>query len=571
MRGLFRALGLIGVIALIFSAAGVRAQQAAGDWLGTLDASGAQLRLAVHIKQGADGSLTGTLDSLDQGVTDLALAAVVESGGGLTFEVPRVHGRYSGRWDAAKGQWGGTWSQGSPQPLRLARGVAPPAPVIAGLDGDWDGALSLQGIALRLALHVKTGATGTVATLDSIDQATMAIPVAALGRDGDKVRLEVKPVAAVFEGVLSANGGSIVGAWRQGGSGLPLTLNRRAPGSPEAKLNRPQTPLPPFPYRVEVVAFDSPSAGVKLAGTLTIPQGRGPFPAVVLISGSGPNTRNETVFGHQIFLVLADHLTRSGLAVLRYDKRGIGASGGDYIHATTGDFAADAEAAAAYARSRPEIDPTRVGLVGHSEGGLIAPMVAASDPRIAFTVLLAAPGLDGERVLDLQSALIAKAMGQSDAKVAAAGALYQRLYAAVEVAKDAPDATARARAVLAAQAAAGAPPTPAQQVEAMEFATDWFRFFLTYDPSPVLRQVRCPVLALWGSKDLQVPPEEDLPPLRIALAGDRDVTLEVLPGINHLFQTATTGSPAEYATIEETMSPTAMERISAWIVKHVGP
>jgi hypothetical protein len=186
-------------------------------------------------------------------------------------------------------------------------------------------------------------------------------------------------------------------------------------------------------------------------------------------------------------------------------------------------------------------------------------------------VLLAAPGLPGARILDLQQALIAKAMGVSEAKIAAARELNQRLFAAVEGAKDADEAKARALATFEASAAAGAPPADGRAIEAAELASDWFRFFLTYDPVPALRRVRCPVLALWGSKDLQVPPVEDLPPVRAALADDHDVTAEVLPGLNHLFQTAATGSPAEYATIEETMSPAALATISTWIQKRVSP
>jgi hypothetical protein len=565
MRKLALALVLAGAFGVTRAAT---AQEAAGNWLGTIEAGGARLRLAVHIAKGPGGALTGTMDSLDQGAVGIPLAAVTQAGDALGFEVPKVGGRYDGRWEAAKGDWVGTWRQAAALPLTLVRGEPPAAPVVTGLDGDWDGALKTGVVSLRLALHVKTDPRGTIAGLDSIDQGTNGIPVASIARDGQKISFKVNAVGGTFEGALSADGASIAGTWTQGGPSLPLTLNRRAPGVPQARLERPQTPKPPFPYRQELVKFDSPGAGAQLAGTLTLPPGKGPFPAVVLISGSGPNGRNETVMGHQIFLVLADHLTRSGLAVLRYDKRGVGQSGGDYLHATTRDFALDAEAATAWLRARPEIDPLEVGLVGHSEGGLVAPLVAASDPRIAFMVLLAAPGLPGAKILDLQQALIARAMGASEAKIVATQAVNQRLYAAVEGAKDGADAKAKALAALGASAPAGAP-ADAQAIEATQLASDWFRFFLTYDPVPALKQVKCPVLALWGSKDLQVPPAQDLPPVRAALAADPQVTVEVLPGLNHLFQTADTGSPTEYATIEETMSPAALDEISAWIEKRV--
>jgi pimeloyl-ACP methyl ester carboxylesterase len=548
-------------ILAIGGATGARAQEAAGSWIGTLSVGAAQLRLAAHIQKAANGAYSGTLDSLDQGTMALPLANVTVSGGELSFDIPPVHGRYEGRWDAAKAAWVGTWIQGAPLPLVLVRGEPAATPVVAGLDGDWDGALKTGAVTLRLALHIKSGATGTVATLDSIDQGAMGVPLAGLAHDGSKVRFELKAVGGVFEGALAADGASVSGTWRQGGGDMAVTFTRRAPGARQVELKRPQTPKPPFPYREEAVTFDSPGAHAKLSGTLTLPPGKGPFPAVILIAGSGPNTRDETVFGHHVFLVLADHLTRAGLAVLRYDKRGVGASGGDYFHATSRDFADDAQAALAWLRTRADIDGARIGLLGHSEGGLVAPMVAAVDKRLAFVVLLAAPGLNGEEILTLQGALIAKAGGATDAAVAKTEAIDRQAYAAVKAAADSKDAEARARAVFAAAA------TPAGQGDAAaaQLATDWFRFFLTYDPIPALQQVRCPVLALWGSKDLQVPPAQDLPPVRAALAADKDATVEVLPGLNHLFQTATTGAPAEYASIEETMSPTALERISAWI------
>lgn len=440
-------------------------------------------------------------------------------------------------------------------------------PEVSGLDGDWSGALELGVVKLRLALHVKTGAEGTSASFDSLDQAAFGLPVSSIARDGAKVRFELKAPPAVFEGVLAADGGTIVGTWTQGGHSLPLTLVRQAPGAPQVKLERPQTPVPPFPYLAEPVTF--PGAVANLAGTLTVPRGAGPFPAVVLIAGSGPNDRDETIFGHKPFWVMADYLTRRGIAVLRYDKRGIGASLGDYGHATTLDFAADAAAAVAWLRTRRDIAHGRIGLIGHSEGGLIAPIVADKDRSVAFVVLLAAPGMDGQTILGLQAVLVAQAAGVPEAKIAQNQILNSEIYAAVEASSSEADAQARIAPLLAKAAADGALPAAALDAQGAAVASDWFRFFLSYDPLPALRQVRCPVLALAGAKDLQVPSKENLPLLRQALSANSNATVEELPGLNHLFQDAKTGGVGEYAAIEETLSLRLLERVSGWIEARV--
>ena len=308
------------------------------------------------------------------------------------------------------------------------------------------------------------------------------------------------------------------------------------------------------------MAYDS--AAARLAGTLTLPQGRGPFPAVVLIAGSGAARRDESVFGHAIFLVLADHLTRHGIAVLRYDKRGLGQSTGDYAAATSTDFAADAEAGVAYLKTRPEIDRGRIGLIGHSEGGLIAPMVAERDPAVASLVLMAGSGVPGDQIIMAQSRAIAAAAGVPEAALAANDALERRFLDAVMAAKDQPSAELAVRRVLKG---AGMPDA-AIDAQAKAASSNWYRFFLSYDPAPTLRRLRRPVLAIIGSKDLQVPSAQNLPALREALKSDPAAEVIELPGLNHLFQTARTGAPSEYGQIEETLSPTALDLITQWIL-----
>lgn len=439
-----------------------------------------------------------------------------------------------------------------------AQAPAPdPAPALARIEGDWDGSLDTGAMKLRLALHIHVKDGATVATLDSLDQGAKDMP-ATVTLEGDHVQVSAKGAAGGFDGALAADGASLSGHW----GAAPVTFTRRTAGAAAPALNRPQIPVKPYPYDETAISFDSPSAHVRMGGTLTMPRGAGPFPAVALVAGSGPQLRDEAVLGHPIFLVLADYLTRHGIAVLRYDKRGLGQSGGDYAHATSADFAADAEAALAYLRSQPNIDERRIGLIGHSEGGIVAPMVALADPGVAFVVMMAGPGLPGDRIIEAQARRIGQAMGVPAAALAANEAIQRKFLDAVMTAKDGPSAEAAAREVLKQ---AGAPDATAE-AQAKAASSDWYRFFLSHDPAPDLRRLRLPVLALVGSKDLQVPADENVPALRQALAADPQATVEELPGLNHLFQTAVTGAPSEYGTIEETIAPAALDRIAAWIL-----
>jgi hypothetical protein len=433
--------------------------------------------------------------------------------------------------------------------------AAPPGPAV--LEGDWAGQIDTGALKLRLVLHVHTADGRTVATLDSPDQGAAGLPATVTVQAGH-VRLTAAGANGAFEGDLAEDGATLKGQW----SGAPTTLSRLAAGQTVAAPRRPQTPVKPYPYREELVSYPGGTATVRLAATLTLPQGKGPFPAVVLIAGSGPNARDEQVLGHALFLVLADHLTRQGIAVLRFDKRGVGQSSGDYASATSTDFAADAEAGVAYLRTRPEIDARRLGLIGHSEGGVIAPMVAAGDRGIAFLVLMAGPGVPGDQIIMAQSKAIAAASGAPTAAMEAGEALERRFLDAVMAAKDQASAEAAIRTVLKG---AGVPDA-AVEIQVKAAASPWYRFYLAYDPAPALRRLRIPVLALIGSKDLQVPAEQNLPALRAALAADPQAEAAEMPGLNHLFQEARTGSPAEYGQIEQTLSPAALDRIAGWIL-----
>lgn len=454
----------------------------------------------------------------------------------------------------------------------------PTAPVanqdVPGMEGEWDGTLDAGGAKLRLVLHVHKASSGeTAATLDSVDQKANGIVVTGLAKTGDKVGFAIPLIGGRYDGTLAGDGQSIKGWWLQGAA-LPLTWARRAPGAAAPVANagpkRPQTPQPPFPYREEQVSFASPKARmtVTLAGTLTLPPK--PLGAVVLIAGSGPQTRDEEVAGHKVFWVLADYLTRHGIAVLRYDKRGIGASTGDYAHATSFDFADDAQAAVAYLRSRPEIAHLRIGLIGHSEGGLVAPIVADADPKVAFVVLMAGPGENGLKLLLEQGDLLLKAGGASDAAIAESHTIRAAIFAAIRDQADPQKRDAAVRAIIAATPAAKTMTPAVIDAQVHNVSSDWFHNFFSYDPVPALARIRVPVLAVAGSRDLQVPPEENLAGIRAALAHNRHVTIVELPGLNHLFQPATTGSVSEYGAIEQTIAPEALTTITDWVVQQVG-
>lgn len=458
--------------------------------------------------------------------------------------------------------------------------------------GDWRGVLQAGPQELPILFHITSGEQGLAATMDSPAQGAFGIVMDAVDVAGDTVTLALRAAQASYRGVLQPDG-TIDGTWTQGPASLELNLERVEPGSAEPgdtlpvipdPATRPQTPRPPFPYEAENVRIPNPEAGIELAGTLTVPRGGGPFPAVVLVSGSGPQDRDETLLGHKPFAVLADHLTRSGIAVLRYDDRGVGRSGGDFASATSVELASDAEAAVAWLGTRPEVDAARRGIVGHSEGGLIAPMVAARSDEVAFVVLLAGPGMEGAEVILDQSRRIAEAEGLPRERVERSLEANRAVFAILLEEQDPEVARDRIRAVLEGVVAEMSPEERAAegltdagvdgwvQGQIAQLESPWLRFFLTYDPVPALEATRVPVLALNGELDLQVPYEANLAAIREALerGGNPDVTVESLPGLNHLFQTAETGAPSEYSRIDETMAPAVLRRVGEWILERFG-
>lgn len=437
------------------------------------------------------------------------------------------------------------------------------------ISGTWTGKLELPTGHLTIVFHIKDSAGIQTGKMDSPDQHAFGIPVSKIGFNAPDLHIEVANGAIVYDGRVVSD--SAQGNFKQSGQVFPLVLRRS--DAQNKKINRPQEPKPPFPYRSEEVEFVNHKAnGIQLAGTLTLPEKEKNFPAVVLISGSGAQDRDETIMEHRPFWVIADYLTRRGIAVLRFDDRGTAKSGGDFQGATSADFATDVEAAVQFLKSRKEIDARKIGLIGHSEGGIVAPMVSAKDKSIGFIVLMAAPGYSGADILLMQTNAIGSASGMTDEQLKAAAELNKKIYAyAMSSNKDSSTKQEIIRELMLhlPQNLTEKQKENMANAQVEQLMSPWMQYFLKKDPAEDLKKVKCPVLALSGSKDLQVPAEKNIVAIQKALkeGGNGNLTTKVFPGLNHLFQHADTGLPAEYHQIEETMAPEALEYMAEWIGK----
>ncbi|MDR2087479.1 MAG: alpha/beta fold hydrolase [Dysgonamonadaceae bacterium] len=444
--------------------------------------------------------------------------------------------------------------------------------------GDWNGILKVQNIQLRLVFHIRKTESGYSATMDSPDQQANGTPVTSVSYENAVLKLAVAHANIEYEGILGADG-NITGTFRQMGHSFPLNLSQQI--VEKEPLIRPQEPLKPYPYYEEEVAFEHGEDGVNtitLAGTLTLPQKDGVFPAVVLISGSGAHDRNEEIMGHKPFLVLSDYLTRNGIAVLRFDDRGTAASTGDFQTATGYDFSKDVEAGVRYLQTRKEINKKKIGLIGHSEGGCIASMVAARNKDVAFIVLLAGTGLRGDQILLLQQDLIAKVSGISETNRNQSMNINEGLFKRVLQATDTKQLKADLTDYLK-QVVQTIPDVAYKEMYNDNFiatsvngmTSPWMQYFIKYDPALALEKVKCPVLAINGEKDLQVPAKVNLDAIKAALTkgGNKRVTTKELQRLNHLFQECNTGLPTEYANIEQTFSPVALNEILTWMKENI--
>jgi len=464
--------------------------------------------------------------------------------------------------------------------------AADPAPRAASEAQRWKGSITLPGVTLDFSVTLTpgTGETPASGTIDIPQQGVKGAPLSDVGVTPEKITftlaLPTMPadMRAVFTAVPAPDARTASGELLQGGVRAKVSMERVAIDA-DLSPQRPQTPKPPFPYVAREVTYTNAKDGTKLAGTLTIPEVKGPHPAAILITGSGAQDRDESLLGHRPFLVLADYLSRHGIAVLRADDRGVGGSTGNVSRSTSADFAGDVLAGVAMLKALPEIDSKRIGVIGHSEGGIVGPLAAAESPDVAFVVMLAGTGFKGRDILTMQSEAIARASGADEALIARATTEHRALMDLLE--QGAPDDRVREalRALTLTQLAmSGAANLPAEQVNAgvdqafESLQTPWFRSFLTLDPSIALRRVRVPVLAINGGLDVQVPAKENLASIERALreGGNTRVTVKEMPGLNHLFQAATTGSPDEYARIEETFNPAALQVIEQWLRENFG-
>ena len=439
------------------------------------------------------------------------------------------------------------------------------------LTGSWLGRLDAGGISLRIIFNIKLHGTDSLtATMDSPDQGAKNIPMGTVIFTDDTLTIFAPLIGGNYKGALE-NDSTVAGAWTQSGRSFSLVLKKQII---PFQIRRPQEPKAPYPYRSEEVIFPNNNSNINLAGTLTLPEGKGPFPAVILISGSGAQNRDEALMGHKPFLVIADWLTRKGIAVLRYDDRGVGKSQGNYATATSADLATDTEAALLFLLGNPAINKKAIGLMGHSEGGLIAPIVAAENKVTAFIVSLAGPGVNGEEIILRQQLDLGKASDIGEGLLKEGIEINKKLF---EIIKNEPDNLKAEEKVIEtyrkiltdqkkseAEIEAG---IKSIKTSLPASSYTWMRYFLITDPSQFWSKVRCPVLALNGDRDLQVAADINLPAIESALKAGRNRNIKMikLEGLNHLFQHCTTGLPAEYGQIEETFSPEALNIISDWI------
>lgn len=561
----------------LFSAAAPPNEPILGRWEGTTSVMGTELDFQLDFKE-ANGALTATIDIPAQGARAVPLTNVRWDGTQAHVELPAGPGLAVWEGTLKDGRLQGKFTQGGAEGTFTMsrpnnRPKAPPAAHLLPIIGKWEGAAALGGTEIPFSVEFSADGANLSATWDCPQQGAFGIKLKNVRFAVPQVHFELAGGAglAIWEGDLKD--GLIEGKWSQAGGTGAFHLNR--PGA--APKPAAAAPAEKPPYREEEVLIQS--GAVKLAGTLTIPEGKGPFPAVILLTGSGPQNRDEELFGFKPFRLLADAFTRKEIIVLRCDDRGIGGSSGSSNEATLEDLTADAEAMLRFLKKRPEVLPTRIGFLGHSQGGLVAPMVAVQAPEVAFLVLLSGPATPAEQILLAQAELIAKASGATPESIHLNATIQKLAFTLARTGQGQAEFEAAIVKAAKDQFAAlpedqrKALPNPeelakgqAQQQLAVVRAP-WFRSFLLHDPAPVLEKVRCPILALFGELDLQVPAQENKEALLQAAAkgGNCAVKVEVVPKANHLYQEARTGSPLEYPSLPKAFVPGLIDSIAVWI------
>lgn len=466
--------------------------------------------------------------------------------------------------------------------LILLMSVAANAGAQPSMAGRWEGGITVLGGRLIIIVVLTDDANAFKGTIDVPQQGGKGLPLTNLRVEPTKIHFEFGAGAgsATFDGELKD--GVISGKFEQAGITGTFDLKRPDPGAKPESGAAPPAPVAPPPYKEEEVTLKS--GAVTLAGTLSLPASGKPGPAVVMITGSGAQNRDEEIFGFRPFWVIADYLTRHGIAVLRCDDRGVGGSTGSTVQSTPADFADDALAGVRYLQGRPEVDKTRVGLMGHSEGGMVAPMLAARVSDIAFIILMSGPGLTGEQIMLAQSELVGRPAGRTDEQIRRNQEIQRKMFASARSGTGWNEVEAMIRVELKAVVDA----MPEAQRKALgdqekfvaarvngqlaSAQSPWFKFILDFDPATVLEKVRCPVLALFGEHDVQVPAGPNRAAMERAFArgGFKNYRIEVFPRANHLYQDSDTGGVNEYARLKKEFVPGFLDLVGSWIIAQPG-
>lgn len=550
-----------------------------GYWSGEFNFVGSKFQLGLDFNVDRSGELKGWIVSETQGNIGNSIDLVETDSKKISFKVEKWNLEFDGELAENGDSIDGKVTQNSISSEVSFKRVEESRPEHI---ETWRGLLDVGQKKLDFQIRLFKSDSGELSgRLDSLSEGGISFPLE-MDVSESNFNFELKLTGAVYEGEFDTDKNLVTGKWNQRGGAFDLNLEKKdvaetvyeaAEDVSKKVLKRPQTPKAPFPYESEDVTFENKSAGIELAGTLTYPKTGGPFPVAVMISGSGPQDRDETIHGHKPFLVIADHLARNGIAVLRFDDRGIGQSEGDFGQATSKDFASDALAAVEYLASRKEIDADHIGLIGHSEGGIVAPMTTVSTDKVSFIVLLASPGVTGADILRTQLPASFFLAGGTKDKVEA---LNRSVNAVIDAYEEFPERIPSERfdqifgefetAVEDGNKVEKAYPAAIRKTLAA-LDSKWVRFFMIHDPAPVLEKVKCPVLAVNGEKDCQVDSSINLSAIKNALerGGNDDYEVKELKGLNHLFQNCTTGSLAEYPLIEETFAPSVLEIVSEWI------
>ncbi len=439
--------------------------------------------------------------------------------------------------------------------------------------GQWEGNISIMGYDLNIIVKLETVNDSLTGTIDIPQQNASNLPLSNIYYNFPKLSfvLEVPNGDAEFDGEIVQD--SIKGSFKQ--SGIKGTFHLARSKGDNQKFLEDEI----APYIEEEVTFYN--GDIKLSGTLTLPKYPGKHPAVVMITGSGPQDRNEEVYGFKIFQVIAGHFTKNGIAVLRYDDRGVGGSTGNISESTTEDFAGDVIEAVKYLQTRNDIRHDNIGLCGHSEGGIVAPLVASQNKDIAFIILIAGTGVTGEEIILEQTALILKAEGQTNEEIKESLEQSKKLFSDLKLCKEKDEIISELRK----QISEDYKDMPEEQKELItnkdeyvnntanskyaQLTSPWMSYFLSYDPVPTLEKVTCPVLMLFGELDMQVPVTQNEKPMVDALVrgSNKDFEVKTFPKANHLFQSANTGSPSEYADLQKEFVPEFLDFMSSWILK----